>query len=202
MPISSVSNLVKPSGLSHTVGLDGPTRPRARLQQRVLSLPTRLQRWLPTVWRVAGIVITAAFALSGCGQRDALKPFTSDGCSLFPDSALISSGDWCQCCFEHDIAYWRGGTAAEREAADRALQACVVAATNNEALATVMYNGVRVGGSPYFYNWYRWGYGWSYERKYQSLTAAERRRSDALLAEYRQSDPVPVCQAPAVETAG
>ncbi len=40
-----------------------------------------------------------------------------------------------------------------------------------------MYEGVRVGGSPYFYNWYRWGYGWSYLRnhreKYQALTKDE-----------------------------
>ena len=36
-----------------------------------------------------------------------------------------------------------------------------------------MYEGVRFGGSPYFYNWYRWGYGWGYERGYGELSIEE-----------------------------
>ena len=47
-----------------------------------------------------------------------------------------------------------------------------------------MYQGVRFGGSPYFYNWYRWGYGWSYERKYQKLTLEEQRLVSDKLFEY------------------
>jgi hypothetical protein len=50
-----------------------------------------------------------------------------------------------------------------------------------------------MGGSPYFYNWYRWGYGWSYERKYQALTPEEKGQADKLQAEYLARNPKPVC---------
>ena len=54
-----------------------------------------------------------------------IKDFKSDGCSLFPDRSLMSQEDWCLCCFEHDIVYWKGGTEAERLKADEALRDCV-----------------------------------------------------------------------------
>lgn len=127
---------------------------------------------------ILGVVTVACSADSG------LKPFTSDGCSLFPDGSLIDADDWCTCCFEHDIAYWKGGTYDEREAADRLLRNCVAAKTGDPTLASMMYEGVRFGGSPYFYNWYRWGYGWGYERKYQALTDAESASAERLLEEY------------------
>lgn len=118
-----------------------------------------------------------------------LSDFSSDGCSLFPDSSLINADDWCACCLAHDIAYWRGGTAAERQAADEALRACVLESTGDAQLAEAMYLGVRLGGSPYFKNWYRWGYGWSYARKYQALTTDEAALADAKLAAFFASEP-------------
>ncbi len=133
-------------------------------------------------------------SIAGCRPEPGLVPFSSDGCSLFPDAALITADDWCTCCFDHDVAYWRGGTAEEREQADRALKRCVIDKTQNEALATLMYEGVRFGGSPYFYNWYRWGYGWSFDRKYQPLTDAEYNRADGVLADYLANRPNNVCQ--------
>lgn len=122
--------------------------------------------------------------LSSCTTDSSLQPFTSDGCSLFPDSSLISENDWCSCCFEHDVRYWRGGTSEERKAADVELRGCVLEKTNSAGLSAAMYRGVRAGGSPYFYTWYRWGYGWSYDRKYQALTQNESRTADQLLAKY------------------
>jgi len=138
-----------------------------------------------------GMIILIA---AGCSADSGLRPFTSDGCSLFPDSSLVSEDDWCSCCFAHDIAYWRGGTAEERDIADRKLQACVLEKTSNEALATLMYEGVHAGGSPNFYNWYRWGYGWDFDRKYQELTLSEIERADTLLESYYSGDPVSVCK--------
>lgn len=142
------------------------------------------------------VTLAALVLVCACTRTTALRPFTSDGCSLFPDSSVIGEDDWCECCFEHDIAYWQGGTAAQREAADLKLKRCVAAATGNDALAAMMYEGVRLGGSPYFYNWYRWGYGWSFERKYQPLTEAEQQSAARLLSDYRQSQPVQVCKGP------
>jgi hypothetical protein len=132
--------------------------------------------------------------LASCSSDADLRPFSSDGCSLFPDSSLIDAGDWCACCFDHDIAYWRGGTSAEREAADLTLRECVMEKSGSERLATAMYQGVRLGGSPYFYNWYRWGYGWSFDRKYEPVTDAENLRADALLEQYRSADIGAVCR--------
>ena len=143
--------------------------------------------WL---WRIPALLMTLTVA--SCAEPE-LRPFTSDGCSLFPDSSLIGADDWCNCCFEHDIAYWRGGTEDEREAADALLRDCVMAKTGNGTLAAAMYEGVRLGGSPYFYNWYRWGYGWGYRRKYQSLTSTETSNAEKLLAEYFASSPTNVC---------
>ncbi|MEO0510886.1 MAG: hypothetical protein AAF065_13620 [Verrucomicrobiota bacterium] len=122
-----------------------------------------------------------------------LSDFTSDGCSLFPDGSLINSDDWCVCCMEHDIAYWKGGTEVERLAADEALRDCVLESTGDANLAEAMYLGVRMGGSPYFKNWYRWGYGWSYERKYQSLTEEEVAMAKTKLAAFFAGDPELPC---------
>lgn len=122
--------------------------------------------------------------LSGCKEDQVLSDFSSDGCSLFPDRSLINNQDWCDCCLEHDIAYWQGGTEEERLAADTALRDCVVAKTGNIELAEMMFLGVRAGGSPWFYNWYRWGYGWSYDRKYQALTLDEQRMASDKLVDY------------------
>ena len=129
--------------------------------------------------------ILLAVLSTGCGKSpNTLNDFSSDGCSLFPDHSLINSDNWCECCLEHDIAYWQGGTEEQRLEADKQLRDCVLQKTGNQALADAMYQGVRFGGSPYFYNWYRWGYGWSYERKYQKLTLEEQRLVSDKLFEY------------------
>lgn len=120
--------------------------------------------------RLAALLILTQIS---CSKREAISDFTSDGCSLFPDRSLIDESDWCDCCLVHDIAYWKGGTEEERLVADIALRECVLARTGDEALADLMFEGVRLGGSPYFNTWYRWGYGWSYDRKYEPLSEAE-----------------------------
>ena len=120
----------------------------------------------------------------GCSNEKTIADFTSDGCSLFPDSSVILKQDWTDCCFQHDLAYWRGGTEAERLAADQALRECILKKTGNPQLAELMFQGVRLGGSPYFYNWYRWGYGWNYSRKYAPLTEEEKEQVEAKLEKY------------------
>lgn len=140
-----------------------------------------------------GLWIIITLLATACNTESELRAFSSDGCSLFPDSSLISESDWCSCCFEHDLAYWRGGTAAERERADSVLRDCVAGKTGNEALGSMMYEGVRLGGSPYFYSWYRWGYGWGYERKYQALSPAEVETADNLVKKYFATNEVAAC---------
>lgn len=104
-------------------------------------------RMSPHPWasRLAAAFLLLAIALPACAAQEALRPFATDGCSLFPDRALIGKANWCRCCLGHDLSYWRGGTAEARLLADRALRACVLRATGNEALAELMYAGVRAG---------------------------------------------------------
>jgi hypothetical protein len=104
---------------------------------------------------------------------DSLKPFTTDGCSLFPEGTSEQQSLWAECCIRHDLAYWQGGTEAQRETADQALHACVSQVGEPE-IAKLMLAGVRLGGSPFFPTSYRWGYGWSYQRGYAPLTPQER----------------------------
>jgi hypothetical protein len=85
---------------------------------------------------------------------------------------------------EHDVAYWQGGTAEEREAADLKFRACILKKTGDDALAELMYEAVRAGGSPHFPTWYRWGYGWPPGRGYQALSEEEQALVEKKLAQY------------------
>lgn len=150
-----------------------------------------------STWKLTDRRLVAHVALLllvvACSSDSTLQPFSSDGCSLFPDSSLMSENDWCSCCFEHDLEYWRGGTSEERDTADAALRDCVLEKTGNSALSKAMYEGVRLGGSPYFYSGYRWGYGWNFERKYQELTPEEIEAADTLVEKYYAETDDPVC---------
>ena len=143
--------------------------------------------------RLAGAGILSMGLLAACSSVQTLKPFATDGCSLFPDRALIGKEDWCSCCVVHDLAYWRGGTEEERLRADQNLKSCVQASTGNSALANLMFDGVRVGGGPYYFTNYRWGYGWPYGRMYQPLSEAESALADRLRADYLATNPTLAC---------
>lgn len=131
---------------------------------------------------------------NGCTAAPAINNFTSDGCSLFPDGTLKAKALWCDCCFKHDLAYWRGGSNSERKQADRELRACVLDHTENSVLAETMYKGVRSGGGPVFPTWYRWGYGWQYGRGYQVLTEQEQKQVADKLEIYQASHPQGYCR--------
>nr|WP_255771538.1 FAD-binding oxidoreductase [Microbulbifer guangxiensis] len=112
---------------------------------------------------------------------EAIAPFTSDGCSAFPDGTLAQQALWLDCCTSHDYAYWKGGTDEERLQADRALQQCV-AEVGEPEIAALMLAGVRVGGTPYLPTRFRWGYGWPFPRGYRPLSEAEWRQVEAVSA--------------------
>lgn len=101
-----------------------------------------------------------------------LTPFTSDGCSAFPDGTLFQKQLWLKCCTAHDYRYWKGGSYQERIAADKALKSCV-AKVGEPEIALLMLAGVRVGGTPYLPTSFRWGYGWKYPKFYGKLTKKE-----------------------------
>jgi hypothetical protein len=114
-----------------------------------------------------------------------LVAFTTDGCSDFPDGTLEHKTLWLDCCIAHDVAYWLGGTEAQRTTADNNLKACV-ALVGQPEIAVLMLAGVRVGGSPYWLTPYRWGYGWPYwdgvyPRGYRSLSEDDKQLAESLL---------------------
>ena len=113
-----------------------------------------------------------------------LKPFTTDGCSAFPDGTLDQQSLWIECCIRHDLAYWKGGTYDERLEADQSLESCVSRVGEPE-IAQLMLAGVRVGGSPYFPTTYRWGYGWPYPRGYKALSKEERLEVQKMLDYFK-----------------
>lgn len=105
-----------------------------------------------------------------------LDDFSSDGCSQFPDGTLAKKNLWCDCCINHDVAYWQGGNREQKKQADESLRKCVEHKTGSSLLADTMFYAVTVGGSPVFPTEYRWGYGWRYGRGFQSLNRYEKQQ--------------------------
>jgi hypothetical protein len=125
--------------------------------------------------RVKRLLFCLLLLTSNLALANKLRPFTSDGCSKFPDGTPENPTAWRQCCIQHDILYWKGGTQGERSAADRGLYECVSRAGYPET-AALMYAGVRVGGSPFVKTPWRWGYGWQDLRGYSALNAEEQQQ--------------------------
>lgn len=142
---------------------------------------------------LSGSLLLLMALSSPCMAQEQMSPFTTDGCSSFPDRSLINKSDWCICCVQHDFAYWRGGSAEARLKADKELSACVRRASGDKALADLMFAGVRAGGGPYFYTSYRWGYGWAFGRGYSELTSEEAALADKLEKDYRTRHPALMC---------
>jgi len=125
----------------------------------------------PIKWTILFCLVAM---LAGCqfSGTQAIKPFTTDGCSDFPDGTLAHKSLWLKCCTVHDQKYWAGGGYDDRLSADLDLRACV-SSVGEPVIAGLMLAGVRVGGSPWWPTSYRWGYGWPYTHGYKALTAAE-----------------------------
>lgn len=120
--------------------------------------------------RLAPLILLLSAACAG----PRLKPFATDGCTLFPDGTGRDKDLWRHCCVEHDRRYWLGGTRAERRNADRELRDCVAEAGEPKT-GEMMRKGVRASGTPYLPTGFRWGFGWRYPRGYKPLTDEERR---------------------------
>lgn len=159
------------------------TRPPHRSKRSILRL-----RALRT-----GLIACLAACQTAPPLAPQLAPFTTDGCSMFPNRSPDGKTDWCQCCLAHDLAYWRGGTAAKREQADDALRACVNASTDSPLLSRVMHAGVRTAGGPQLPTSFRWGYGWPYGRNYLPLDAGEEAQVTRMRAAYLTENPGLTC---------
>lgn len=113
-------------------------------------------------------------AFAACAAQPRLRPFATDGCTLFPDGTSQHKDLWLRCCVDHDNKYWMGGAKGDRLKADRELRACV-ASVGEPKTGALMMVGVRAGGTPYLPTSWRWGYGWPYLRGYKPLTDDEKK---------------------------
>ena len=80
----------------------------------------------------------------------------TDGCTGWPDDVVLN------CCIDHDMAYWCGGSREDRKQAVAALRDCVVAAYGEwpgPVLGWMMQAGASSAGSPHLPMYWRWGYG-------------------------------------------
>lgn len=134
----------------------------------LVGLALVLSACTPTISTVGGytpeeLVRVAAAARAECELRRGPagvppNPFTTDGCSFWPDCT------WRPCCVDHDKWYWCGGSEEDRRKADALLRECV--ARHSATAADMTWAGVRAMGAPWLPFWWRWGYGWPWPHGY------------------------------------
>lgn len=136
--------------------------------------------------RVKVALLSWVVFASSLSAHAEIKPFQTDGCSSFFDGTPKVPDLWVACCVIHDIAYFKGGPAAERKAADKELKSCVQKSSGDKALAALMFAGVKLGGGPVSILPWRWGYGWPNFplRGYRKLSLSEERDVAAALAAF------------------
>ena len=109
------------------------------------------------------------FAKNKCKRHDIPnnlpRPFTTDGCSHYPDGSIGGDNEWRECCLIHDMEYWCGGTRDERRKSDENLKQCVAKKGFPEQ-GKIMRWGTTIGGSPAYPFPWRWGYGWPWGHGY------------------------------------
>ena len=116
-----------------------------------------------------GINFFTLFLLSTSISAQELKPFSSDGCTMFFDGTGSRPQAWKHCCFNHDLRYWFGGSKQNRVKTDQKLRSCVQESGHGH-IARVMYLAIRVGRYSPVKNAQKWGWGWSTYLGYKELT--------------------------------
>lgn len=101
-----------------------------------------------------------------------LKPFETDGCTMFVDGTKSEPKLWRHCCVEHDLRYWFGGSTTDMDETDLRLRSCVEKAAG-DYWAAVIYRGVRAGHYSPIKNKYFWSWAWSVKRENVKLTTDE-----------------------------
>lgn len=120
-------------------------------------------------------LLTAVFMMSltpALYAESKLKPFETDGCTMFVDGTPKNPGLWRNCCVEHDLRYWFGGSKADMDATDVRLKSCVEKVAG-ATWANIIYSGVRAGHHSPVKNKTQWNWGWVEKREYKPLTLPE-----------------------------
>jgi hypothetical protein len=113
---------------------------------------------------------SAAPGLTTDNLVNRLRPFTADGCPHFPFGIQYPNQEkWNLCCTQHNLSYWKGGTADERMVAAKALRDCIFS-QNDANTSGLVFTGVRAMDTDEATSSRRWGYGWVINRGYTPLT--------------------------------
>jgi hypothetical protein len=110
-------------------------------------------------------------------NKPVLRPFSTDGCSLSPNSVI--NVDITECCVKHDVAYWLGGTEKQKIESDDKIQRCISEKAGTVA-GKVYRAGIDEGGDADGHNTFRWGYGWDTLMPYRELTTAEKAQAEKM----------------------
>jgi hypothetical protein len=128
---------------------------------------------------VALAATVASPTIASANDFGTLHPFSTDGCTDFPDGTLENPNLWVDCCIHHDLLYWAGGTRKQKLSADEFLFQCI-SKKSNPLLGAFMFVGVAIGGTPYIKDSARWGYGWPKIRGFAPLSDDEREQVQQL----------------------
>ncbi|HRH45570.1 MAG TPA: hypothetical protein PKY82_28280 [Pyrinomonadaceae bacterium] len=111
--------------------------------------------------------VTSVTETSPIQKRAFPVGFKSDGCTGFPD------GNYYDCCVEHDLDYYYGGSWRERWRSDKRFYGCIKSkgGFKHKVLAQMMWVAVRLLGAPFLPTSFRWGFGKDIEKKAKAQSA-------------------------------
>jgi hypothetical protein len=102
-----------------------------------------------------------------------LAEFETDYCTFFPEGTMSQPRVWEDCCLQHDLVYWAGGTSKMQDISDVELGKCVTEKSSS-FFGRLMYRGVRIGHYSPIKSKTRWGHGWGDKRSFQALSTKEK----------------------------
>jgi hypothetical protein len=109
----------------------------------------------------------------GSSYSAELAEFKTDYCTFFPEGTMSKPRLWEDCCLQHDLVYWAGGTSEMQDLSDIELRKCVTK-KSSRFYGNLMYRGVRLGHYSPIKSKTRWGHGWGDKRSFQKLTRYEK----------------------------
>jgi hypothetical protein len=126
------------------------------------------------------MIISLLFFLSFNIHAFTLNEFKTDYCTMYKEGPANDPEAWKDCCLEHDMYYWAGGTIKERKVADLRLKECVED-LGYPLEAKLIYSGVLLGHLSPIKSKYPWNNGWKGKRQYLSLTTSERQQVEMMI---------------------
>lgn len=120
-------------------------------------------------------------------NNNELRPFTTEGCTYIPDAfPFVDLEPLGPCCLKHDIQYWLGGTYEEKLDADQELGQCAERIGYPKLFGFALYFGPHQVGPWIPAKYWRWGFGWKYNRGYRPVTPEQREQARRLLQDFTQ----------------